>query len=97
MIEKRRNKVFVKGHCLADDADQARQELVDIEGQIADNHKIEVDLSELEEIDSAGIQLLIAFVKTLKKRKVAVSLSRVNPQLSSLLKLSGLTKFFKIA
>ena len=97
MIEKKRNKIYVRGHCLADDADQVRQDLLDIEGEIADNAKIELDLSGLEEIDSAGIQLLIAFVKSLKKRKVTATLVRVEPQPLSLLKLSGLTKFFKIA
>jgi len=97
MIEKKRNKIYVRGHCLADDADQVRQDLLDIEGEVADSTKIELDLSGLEEIDSAGLQLLIAFVKTLKKRKVTATLVRVEPQLLSLLKLSGLTKFFKIA
>jgi len=87
----------VRGHCLADDADQVRQDLLDIEGEVADNAKVELDLYGLEEIDSAGLQLLIAFVKTLKKRKVTATLVRVEPQLLSLLKLSGLTKFFKIA
>jgi anti-anti-sigma factor len=96
-IEKKKNTVFVRGHCIVDDADQVRQELLDLEGKIANGGRIELDLSELEEIDSAGLQLLVAFVKALKKRKVAVEVTRIDGNLSALLKLCGLNKFFKLA
>ncbi|MCG8315973.1 MAG: STAS domain-containing protein [Pseudomonadales bacterium] len=60
---------------------------------VSSSSKLHIDLSHIEEIDSAGIQFLIALDKEIKKQNKSFQLIGMNPivtELTTLLGLEGL-------
>jgi len=58
--------------------------------------KIILDLTDVRYVSSAGLRVIIAGAKTLKKNNGEIRLSTPNKTVYEILEMSGLKKFFKI-
>lgn len=58
--------------------------------------EIEIDLEEVEYIDSSGVGVLISLLKLQKKKGKNLTLSKVSPKVLNVLKLSSLAEIFNI-
>ncbi|MGE5340164.1 MAG: lipid asymmetry maintenance protein MlaB [Candidatus Omnitrophota bacterium] len=92
------NNVIVEGNLIFDNAKQLKDGLLaKLEKFKKDrsDKEVGIDLSRIEEIDSSGIQLLIAFFKSLQKHKIQYKIIGMNDETVDVLELAGLNKFFK--
>ncbi len=71
-----------------------KQKLFEI-GQNVDKD-IEIDLSNVDYIDSSGVGVLISLLKLQKKKDKTLSINKVSPKVLNVLKLSSLSDVFKI-
>jgi anti-sigma B factor antagonist len=71
-----------------------KQKLFEI-GQNVDKD-IEIDLSNVDYIDSSGVGVLISLLKLQKKKDKNLSINKVSPKVLNVLKLSSLSDVFKI-
>jgi len=59
-------------------------------------NRFELNLSEVEEVDSAGIQLLLGLRRELMRQKKEFTLSAINAPVTKLIQNYGLSKRFNI-
>ena len=71
-----------------------KQKLFEI-GQNVDKD-IEIDLSNVDYIDSSGVGVLISLLKLQKKKGKALKIDKVSPKVLNVLKLSSLADVFNI-
>ncbi len=71
-----------------------KQKLFEI-GQNIDKD-IDIDLSDVDYIDSSGVGVLISLLKLQKKKGKTLSISKVSPKVQNVLKLSSLSDVFNI-
>ena len=71
-----------------------KQKLFEI-GQNVDKD-IEIDLSNVDYIDSSGVGVLISLLKLQKKKGKNLEINRVSPKVLNVLKLSSLSDVFNI-
>ena len=65
--------------------------------KVLDNHnRFELNLAAVEEIDSAGIQLLLGLSRELMRQKKELTLSTVNGSVNNLIQSYGLVKRFNV-
>jgi len=60
------------------------------------NKDIELDLSDVEYIDSSGIGLLLSLLKILRKKNKKLYISKVSDKVLSILKISSLSGVFDL-
>jgi anti-anti-sigma factor len=95
-IKGSKNNVIVEGNLIFDNAQQAKEALLSKLGKLTDDKEVTIDLSQVTEIDSSGIQLLIAFFKSLDKRKLRYKINGITDETVEILNLAGISKYFKI-
>jgi anti-sigma B factor antagonist len=71
-----------------------KQKLFEI-GQNIDKD-IDIDLSNVDYIDSSGVGVLISLLKLQKKKGKSLNISKVSPKVQNVLKLSSLSDVFNI-
>lgn len=71
-----------------------KQKLFEI-GQNVDKN-IEIDLSNVDYIDSSGVGVLISLLKLQKKKGKDLNIQKVSPKVLNVLKLSSLSDVFNI-
>jgi len=71
-----------------------KQKLMDV-GQNRDVN-IDLDLSNVDYIDSSGVGVLISLLKLQKKKGKLLNISKVSPKVLNVLKLSSLSEVFKL-
>ncbi|MFW5770586.1 MAG: STAS domain-containing protein [Spirochaetota bacterium] len=71
-----------------------KQKLMDV-GQNRDVD-IDLDLSNVDYIDSSGVGVLISLLKLQKKKGKLLNISKVSPKVLNVLKLSSLSEVFKL-
>jgi len=95
-IKGSKNNVIVEGNLIFDNAQQAREALLSKLGKLTDDKEVTIDLSQVTEIDSSGIQLLISFFKSLDKHKFRYKINGITDEIMEILNLAGIIKYFKI-
>jgi anti-anti-sigma factor len=90
-----KNNVIVEGNLIFDNAQQVKEALLAKLEKVKDNKEVTIDLSGVTEVDTSGIQLLIAFFKSLQKHKIDFKIEGITAEVSEILGLSGLSKYFK--
>ncbi len=60
------------------------------------NKDIEIDLSDVDYIDSSGVGVLISLLKLQKQKGKTLSINKVSPKVLNILKLSSLSDVFKL-
>ncbi len=71
-----------------------KQKLFEIGENI--NKDIEIDLSDVDYIDSSGVGVLISLLKLQKQKGKTLSINKVSPKVLNILKLSSLSDVFKL-
>ena len=92
----RKDNLIFKGSFIIDKAIEMKEVLMKTLEKTKNVENINIDLSKVEEIDSSAIQLIISFCKSLEQEEKKFDLINVNDNISQLLKLTGLNKFFKL-
>ncbi len=95
-VQERDNSVFLKVH---GDIEMMsikifKQKLFEI-GQNTDKD-IEIDLSEVDYIDSSGVGVLISLLKLQKKKEKELIIEKVSSKVLNVLKLSSLSDVFNL-
>ena len=96
---KRKDPKQKKGHCLLDASPDmtiyaASNNLAEIKEFYPQFDHFEVNLSTVEEIDSTGIQLLLALKKSAEKDGKQLVLSEVSPSVSEVMDVLNLKSHF---
>ena len=95
-IKGARNQIIVEGNLTFDNAEQVKEGLLEKLAKVKTDKEVMMDLSRVEAIDSTGIQLLIAFFKSLENRKIKYKVKSIGDEMLETLELSGLNKFFRV-
>lgn len=96
-IDVQKNGVWLKGRLVVDEAVEIREGFLSLANEAAAGKPLVVHCTEVEEIDSAGVQLLLALRKSLKKKNIALEIADLDENLAAILKLAGIHKILKIA
>jgi len=91
------NKIIVEGNLIVDHAEQVKKGLLEKLAEIKADKEVIMDLSHVESIDSSGMQLLIAFFKSLRDREMKYKIERISDEMLEILELSGLNKLFRVS
>jgi anti-sigma B factor antagonist len=92
--ENERVNVAVKGDIEMMTIKDFKEKLLDI-GQKIDKD-IELDLSNVEYIDSSGVGVLISLLKMQKKKGKTIKIKKVSSKVLNVLKLSSLSDVFEL-
>jgi len=95
-VKAAKNKLSVEGSLIFDNAERLKDELLTKLEKLNPEKPVNVDFSMVEEIDSSGIQLLISLFKTFESRKMAYKLESSSDEMTEILEMSGLKKFFTL-
>lgn len=87
-------KIIVNGDIEMMTIKSFKQKLFEIGQQIDKN--IEIDLSNVDYIDSSGVGVLISLLKLQKKKGKKLSINKVSSKVHNVLKLSSLSDVFDI-
>jgi len=95
-VQERDNSVFLKVHGDIEmmSIKTFKQKLFEI-GQNTDKD-IEIDLSEVDYIDSSGVGVLISLLKLQKKKGKELNIEKVSSKVLNVLKLSSLSDVFNL-
>ncbi len=94
-IKGTKNNIAIEGNLIFDNAEQVKESLLNRLEKITPDKEVVINLSQVHEIDSSGIQLLIALFKSLDSRKCQYKIDSISDEIAEILQLSGLNKFFK--
>jgi anti-anti-sigma factor len=97
-IEFKENQMFVTldGNMTIFNGETLKNDLVSV---LCDNHNadcIVLDLSKVDEFDSSGLQLLLAFQTALAQEGKPLNITSVNPCIMGVLDLYDMTESFDI-
>jgi len=95
-IKGTKNKVSIEGNLIIDNAEKVKEELMKRLDNITPGKPVILDLSRVEEVDSSGLQLLVAFFKSLQNRGIKFSVTAIHKDMLEILNLSGLAKYFRL-
>lgn len=95
-IKGTKNKVSIEGNLIIDHAEKVKEELMKRLDNITPGKPLILDLSRVEEVDSSGLQLLVAFFKSLQNRGITFSVTAIHKDMLEVLNLSGLAKYFRL-
>ncbi len=94
-ISNKKGELFFKGEFVLDNIEDVKEQLILLSSKIK-TKEVKLNLIDVVEIDSAGIQLILSFCKTLKKDGIAYSITKVNDDISNILEISGLGRFMNL-
>ncbi|MCP5047633.1 MAG: STAS domain-containing protein [bacterium] len=95
-IKGSKNKIVCEGSLIFDNANDVKESLLLKLEKLNVSKPVSIDLSQVEEIDSSGLQLLLSFFKTMDDRSMQYKVVSVNDEMIEILNLSGLSKFFRL-
>lgn len=90
-VQEPSNRLAIKGEFTIYTASELKGQIL---GALLANNELEIDLSEVEEFDAAGLQLLVVAKKTAETLNRKLRLTGCPPAVLDILSLSGLTGFF---
>ncbi len=95
-VQERENSVFLKVHGDIEmmSIKTFKQKLFEIGQNTAKD--IEIDLSEVDYIDSSGVGVLISLLKLQKKKEKELIIEKVSSKVLNVLKLSSLSDVFNL-
>ena len=95
-IKGTKKRVAVEGDLIFDNAEKLKQLLLERVEKITPATPVILDLSGVQDVDSSGLQLLVAFFKTLQNRGIKSSVNNIPKEMLEILNLSGLDKSFRL-
>lgn len=95
-VKAAKNKLSVEGSLIFDNSERLKDELLAKLEKLKPEKPVKLDFSQIQEIDSSGIQLLISLFKTLESRKLRYKLESISDEMAEILEMSGLNKYFTL-
>lgn len=95
-VKAAKNKISLDGDLVLENAEKGKKLLLAALEKIDNSKTVAIDLERVNEIDSTGFQLLLAFIRTLQSRHIDCELINARKEIVDLVILSGLKKFIKI-
>jgi anti-anti-sigma factor len=95
-VKSAKNKISPEGDLIFENAEKGKEAFLSALDKIDSSKAVTIDLSKVDEIDSSGFQLLLAFIRTLQNRDIEFKIKKIRAEVFELVKLTGLNKFFRI-
>lgn len=95
-VKTAKNRIYLYGNLVFENVEKGKKLLLAALEQIEGNKIVTIDLSRVNEIDSAGIQLLLSFIHSLETLDTEFKIKKMRKELFDLIILSGLNKFFRV-
>jgi anti-anti-sigma factor len=95
-IKGSKNKIVCEGNLIFDNAEEVKDALLEKLEKINFSKPVSIDLSNIYEVDSSGLQLLLAFFRTLDNKETTFKVVGISDQMMDMLTLSGLNKYFRL-
>jgi anti-anti-sigma factor len=95
--EKRKDAFSLKGGLVVEEAPQLREVLLSLGEKVNPGETVRIDLSQIDEIDSAGVQVLISFQKMMRGKQVTVEWLKMAEEFKKLLILAGIHKAINLS
>jgi anti-anti-sigma factor len=95
-VKSAKNKISPEGDLIFENAEKGKEVFLSALDKIDSSKAVIIDLSKVDEIDSSGFQLLLAFIRTLQNRDIEFNIRKIRAEVFELVKLTGLNKFFRI-
>ena len=81
---------------IVEHAEKGKEQLLTALDKIHTGKTVTIDLGKVNEVDSAGFQLLLALIRSLENRDTEFKMKKVRKVVFDVIELAGLNKFFKI-
>ncbi len=94
-ISNKKGELLFKGEFILDNIEEVKEQLILLSSKIK-TKEVKLNLIDVVEIDSAGIQLILSFCKTLKEDGIAYSITKINEDILNILEISGLGRFMNL-
>ncbi len=91
----KKEEFFFKGEIILDNIEEIKLKLSNLINKIKTN-EIKLNLNDVLELDSAGIQMIFSFCKTLKMKNIGYSVSSINEEIQHILRIAGLGKYLNL-
>lgn len=95
-VRAAKNKISLDGDLILENAQQGKKLMLAALEKIDSSKTVSINLERVNEIDSSGLQLLLAFIRTLQGRDIDCQLKKVQKAIADLIILSGLNKFLVV-
>ena len=95
-ISLKKNELLFEGEFILDNAEEIKSILSKLLSKIK-TKEIKLNLINVMELDSAGLQIILSFCKTIKEKGIDHSVSEINEDISVILKTSGLGRYLNLA
>ncbi len=95
-VKAAKNKISLDGDMILENIEKGKKLLLAALKKIDSSKTVTIDLERVNEIDSSGFQLLLAFIRSLQGQDIDFELIKVRKEIVDLVILSGLKKYLKI-
>ncbi len=95
-IKGTKNKIICEGNFIFDNAEALKVSLLEKLEKLSTDKPVTVELAQVIEIDSSGLQLLLSFFRTMENRKIQYKIINISDEMVEILNLSGLNKYFRL-
>lgn len=95
-IKGTKNKIVCAGNFIFDNAEALKIALQEQLEKLSTDKPVSIELAQVEEVDSSGLQLLLSFFKTMENRKMQYQIVNISDEMLEILNLSGLNKYFRL-
>ena len=94
-ISIKRGEIFFNGDFILENGEEIKDSLSKMLKKIK-TKEVSLNLIDIEEIDSAGLQLILSFCKTMKKQGIHFFVAKLNDSVRETLNISGLGKYLNL-
>jgi len=94
-ILHKKGVLLFRGEFILDNVDEIKKILLKLIPKIK-TKKVKLDFIDVSEIDSAGLQIVLSFCKTLKEKNIDFVTEKINDDIRHILKISGLGKYLNL-
>jgi len=95
-ITNKGGELFFNGEFVLENVEDIKDNLLKVLAKIK-TQDIKLNFINVLELDSAGLQTILSFCKTLKEKKIDYSVSSINENILNILEISGLGKYLNLA
>jgi anti-anti-sigma factor len=95
-ITNKGGELFFNGEFILENVEDIKNDLLKVLSEIK-TQDVKLNFINILELDSAGLQTILSFCKTLKENNVGYSVSSINEDILNILEISGLGKYLNLA
>ena len=83
-VKSAKNKISPEGDLIFENAEKGKEVFLSALDKIDSSKAVIIDLSKVDEIDSSGFQLLLAFIRTLQNRDIEFNIRKIRAEGNSM-------------